>query len=167
YRHMTVSTSGLVPQIRRLAEEGLPITLAVSLHAPNDALRSWLMPVNRRWPIAELIDACREYVQRTGRRITFEYVLIEDVNDRPEHAAELADVLSVLQGPVHVNLIPWNPVSERPFKAPSPQRVEAFAAVLRQRGVNVTVRRQLGRRIDAACGQLRRRALAGARGGSV
>ena len=166
YRHMTVSTSGLVPQIRRLAEEGLPITLAVSLHAPNDALRSWLMPVNRRWPMAELMDACREYVQRTGRRITFEYVLIEDVNDRPEHAAELADVLAGLGGPVHVNLIPWNPVSERPFKAPSPQRVEAFAAALRRRGVNVTVRRQLGRRIEAACGQLRRRALAAGDGSS-
>ncbi|ADU51035.1 23S rRNA m(2)A-2503 methyltransferase [Thermaerobacter marianensis DSM 12885] len=158
YRHMTVSTSGLVPRIRQLAHAGLPITLAVSLHAPNDALRSWLMPVNRRWPIAELMDACREYVERTGRRITFEYVLIEDVNDRPEHAAELADLVAGLNG--HVNLIPWNPVSERPFRAPSPERVQAFVAALRRRGVNVTVRRELGQRIEAACGQLRRRALA-------
>ena len=163
YRHMTVSTSGLVPKIRQLAREGLPITLAVSLHAPNDALRSWLMPVNRRWPIAELMDACREYVAETGRRITFEYVLIADVNDQPEHARELAQLVAPLGA--HVNLIPWNPVSERPFRAPSPERVQAFAAQLRSLGVNVTVRRELGQRIEAACGQLRRRALAEAGAG--
>ena len=157
YRHMTVSTSGLVPRIRQLARERLPITLAVSLHAPNDGLRSWLMPVNRKWPIAELMDACREYVALTGRRVTFEYVLIEEVNDRPEHARELAELLRGLL--CHVNLIPWNPVSERPFRAPGPERVRAFARELRARGINVTVRRELGQRIEAACGQLRRREL--------
>lgn len=159
YRHITVSTSGLVPGIRRLAREGLPVTLAVSLHAPNDDIRSYLMPVNRRWPIAEVLDACREYVELTGRRVTFEYVLLEDVNDRPEHARELAERVGGLL--CHVNLIPWNPVSERPFRAPGPERVRAFYEELASRGVPVTVRRELGQRIDAACGQLRRREVAG------
>lgn len=154
YRHVTLSTSGLVPGIRRLAGEGLPITLAVSLHAPNDELRTRLMPVNRHHPIHELLAACDEYAARTGRRVTFEYALIDGVNDLPELARELG---RLLRGRLcHVNLIPLNP-SGRGLAGSSPERVRAFAGILRRYGVGTTVRRELGAGIDAACGQLRRR----------
>lgn len=155
YRHITLSTSGLVPAIRRLADEGLPITLAISLHAPNDALRSQLMPINRAYPLAELLAAARAFQIRTGRRVTFEYAMLNDVNDRPEHAQELAEVLRGLLA--HVNLIPWNPVPEEPFQ-PSPMaRVRMFRDIVQQHAISCTIRKELGQEIDAACGQLRRR----------
>lgn len=163
YRHITLSTAGLVPGIRRLAAEGLPITLAVSLHAPNDELRSRLMPVNRLWPVAEVVAAVREYAERTGRRVTIEYILIEAVNDTPELAAELARLLAGML--VHVNLIPMNPVAERPqFRRPGPERVRRFAEVLERYGISTTVRREMGGEIEAACGQLRNRVVRRHRG---
>lgn len=155
WRHLTVSTCGLVPQIHQLADEGLPVTLAVSLHAPNDHIRSRIMPVNVRYPLRELLDACRYYVRRTGRRISFEYIMLADVNDDAEHARELVSLVSGIK--CHFNLIPFNPVPERPFRASTPERINKFAAVLQAAGVPTTVRRNLGRNIDAACGQLRRR----------
>lgn len=154
YRNMTLSTSGLVPGIRRLAGEGLPVTLAVSLHAPNDELRSRLVPVSRRHPIAELLAACDEYAAQTGRRVTFEYALIDGVNDLPELARELG---RLLQGRLcHVNLIPLNP-SGRGLAGSPPERVREFQEIVTRYGISTTVRRELGAGIDAACGQLRRR----------
>jgi 23S rRNA (adenine2503-C2)-methyltransferase len=152
-RRITVSTVGLVPQIRRLAELRLGCKLAVSLHAPDDDLRSQLVPVNRRYPIAELVDACREYAARVGRRVTFEYVLLEGINDTPSHARRLGERLQGLLA--HVNLIPWNPVPGLPYRRPGPDRVRAFARTLREAGVPVTVRVERGVDIMAACGQLR------------
>jgi 23S rRNA (adenine2503-C2)-methyltransferase len=159
WRHMTVSTSGLVPGIDALAAEDLPITLAVSLHAPNDEVRSRLVPLNRRYPLAELLPACRRYVEATGRRLTFEYVLIGGVNDLPEHARELARLVRGLL--CHVNLIPLNPVAGRGLRPSPPAAMADFRRILRQAGIPATLRRQLGTSIDAACGQLRRRALTG------
>lgn len=159
YRHLTVSTCGIVPGIYRLAEEDLPITLAVSLHAPNDELRNRLLPVNRRWPIAELMQAVRDYIARTGRRVTFEYAMILDTNDSPELAEELA---ALLRGVLcHVNLIPLNPIQGSPLGATPRQRILEFRDILQSRGIPTTIRRQLGLAIEAACGQLRRRELSG------
>ncbi|MCL4515246.1 MAG: 23S rRNA (adenine(2503)-C(2))-methyltransferase RlmN [Firmicutes bacterium] len=157
YRHLTVSTSGLSEQIRRLAGEELPITLSVSLHAPNDALRSELMPVNRRFPIGELLPACRDYIQRTGRRITFEYAMMDGINDSGEQARQLAGLLRGML--CHVNLIPLNPVAERGIARSSLETVRRFQAILEEEGIETTVRREMGGDIDAACGQLRRRAM--------
>lgn len=156
YRHITLSTSGVLPGIRRLAEEDLPITLALSLHAPNDALRSQLMPVNRLFPLDQVVAAAREYAGKTGRRVTYEYLLIRGVNDQREHALELA---SLLKGSLaHVNLIPLNPVAERPqYRRPSRDHVLQFQAWLEQAGITATLRREMGGEIDAACGQLRNR----------
>ena len=154
-RHITVSTCGIVPGIKRLAQENLPITLAVSLHAPTDELRSRMLPVNRRYPIADLLEASREYASETGRRLTFEYILIRGLNDSRQDAEELA---RRLKGQLaHVNLIPANPVSERGIERTPAEHVETFARVLEERGIPVTVRREMGSDIDAACGQLRRR----------
>lgn len=156
YRHMTISTSGVVPGMRRLAEEGLPVTLALSLHAPNDALRSQLMPIGRKWPLGSVLQAAKEYGEKTGRRVTYEYILIKGVNDRPEHADELGQMLK--GSLAHVNLIPLNPVDERPhYQRPPWQRVQAFLDILGRHGVTATVRREMGGEIDAACGQLRNR----------
>lgn len=155
-RHISLSTCGLVPGIRRLMQEQLPITLSISLHAPNDAIRSRTMPVNRRWPIAELLDACRAYIEATGRRISFEYAMIDGVNDSDACAEELADRLHGML--CHVNLIPVNAVAGKPQRCSSRLRIEAFMAVLQRRGINVTVRRTLGSDINASCGQLRRQA---------
>ncbi len=152
-RRTTLSTSGLVPFIDRLAAEPFQVKLAVSLHAPNDALRDQLVPLNRRYPVGELIDACKRYVERTGRRITFEYALIKDVNDSDETATELATLLRGLL--CHVNVIPLNPTPAAPFERPSPERIERFAEVIRQRGIPATVRYSRGVDIAAACGQLR------------
>lgn len=150
-RGMTVSTVGLVPGILKLAEAPLPINLAISLHAPNDELRSALMPVNRRYPIAALLEATRQYTERTRRRVSFEYVLLEGQNDAPEQAAELADLL---QGMLcHVNLIPWNPVPGMPLTRSHQERVAAFQRTLQER-VACTVRQERGVAIAAACGQL-------------
>lgn len=157
YRHITLSTSGIVPGIRRLAGEGLPITLAVSLHAPTNALRDWLMPINRQYPLEELIPACRAYASQTRRRVTYEYALIKGVNDSLAEAYALA---RLLKGSLaHVNLIPLNPVPGKDLE-PSPSgMVRRFAGYLRERGLPTTVRRELGADIDAACGQLKRRVL--------
>lgn len=153
-RRITLSTSGLVPFIDRLAEEPYQVKLAVSLHAPNDALRSRLVPLNRRYPVAELLAACRRYAARTGRRLSFEYTLIKDVNDQDETAEELARLLRGLL--CHVNLIPLNPTPAEPsFERPSPERIERFAEILRRHGISTTVRYSRGVEIAAACGQLR------------
>lgn len=155
YRHMTVSTCGLVPQIRRLAEERLPITLAVSLHASNDELRDQLMPVNRKHPLPELVSACRLYSESTGRRVTYEYALMRGTNDLVQHAREL---VGLLRGSLcHVNLIPINPVEGTGFERSSEDRIEEFKGILSESGIETTVRREMGTDIDAACGQLRRR----------
>jgi 23S rRNA (adenine2503-C2)-methyltransferase len=155
YRHITVSTCGLVPQIAELAAKELPITLAVSLHAAKDELRDELMPVNRKYPLSELIDACRRYAEVTGRRVTYEYALMRDVNDSVSDARALADLL---RGSLsHVNLIPINPVEGTGYKRSSEERVETFRGILMRSGIETTVRREMGTDIDAACGQLRRR----------
>ena len=153
-RHLSLSTCGLVDRIYELAGQKLGLTLSISLHAPNDAIRSQTMPINKRYNVEELLEACRYYFAQTGRRISFEYALIEGVNDEIAHANELADRLKGM--PAHVNLIPVNPVKERGFKRGSRQRIEAFQKALEQRGVNATIRRELGSDINAACGQLRR-----------
>lgn len=157
YRRITLSTCGLIPGIRKLAKEELPLTLAVSLHAPTEELRNNLMPINKVYPLSELIAACYQYAQTTGRRITFEYALLAGVNDSAYQAQQLADLIKGLL--CHVNLIPFNPVAESNFRRPETSRVEVFYQVLRQEGISVTVRRELGSDISAACGQLRRRVL--------
>jgi len=151
-RRMTVSTVGLVPGIRRLAGEDLPINLAISLHAPDDTLRGELMPVNRRYPIADLLDATRDYTEQTRRRVSFEYVLMQGSNDSPEQAAHLARLLRGLL--CHVNLIPWNPVPGTPLGRSERQRVLAFQNVLLEHNIACTVRVERGVEIAAACGQL-------------
>ena len=154
-RHISLSTCGLIRGIDRLAEEGLQLTLSVSLHAPDDETRSALMPINRGTGVEALLAACRRYFAKTGRRISYEYAMIDGVNDTPRHAALLGDRL---EGTVaHVNLIPLNYVEESSLK-PSPH-VAAFQRQLEKRGIPATVRRRLGSDIDASCGQLRRKAL--------
>lgn len=155
-RHISVSTCGIVPRIYDLAEEGLPVTLSVSLHASDDETRSQLMPINRRYPIRELLAACRAYFQKTGRRVSFEYTLIEGKNDGERDAAALAEVL--LQGmrcPCHVNLILLNEVAETGLRSSGRERATRFAKALTERGINATIRRRLGSDIAASCGQLR------------
>ncbi len=152
-RHMILSTAGLAPGIRRLSSEGLQVNLAISLHAPTDDLRNRIMPINRRFPLSVLLAACRDFVQETGRRIAFEYILIEGVNSLPIHARQLA---ALLQGMTcMVNLIPMNPVIGTSFAAPRRETVVAFQAILDAAGVTTTVRVEKGREIQAACGQLR------------
>lgn len=154
-RHISLSTCGLVDEIDRLAGEKLPITLSVSLHCPDNEGRSRIMPVNRRYPLEELMRACRDYFRQTGRRISYEYAMIAGVNDAPEQAQRLAQLLK--GQPAHVNLIPLNPVAERHLRGSSRAQIQRFAGILEQQGVTVTVRRRLGPDIDASCGQLRRR----------
>lgn len=154
-RHITLSTVGLVPQILRLASEELQINLAVSLHAPDDATRSQTMPINKRYPIAMLIDACRRYVEMTDRRIFFEYVLLKGQNDTIGHARRLGGLLEGML--CHVNLIPVNPTSEGPYQRTNRSDAESFQAELRRFGVPSTVRIEKGIDIDAGCGQLRAR----------
>ena len=153
-RHISLSTCGIVPKIYDLMELDLQLTLSVSLHAPNDEIRSSMMPVDKKWNIAELIKACRTYTEKTSRRISFEYALVNGVNDTPECARELAALLKGML--CHVNLIPVNEVRETDCKESSPERVKRFADVLEKKGFAVTVRRKLGSDINAACGQLRR-----------
>ncbi len=155
-RHISLSTCGVIPGIYRLMEENIPLTLSVSLHAPNDEIRSKTMPVNRRWPIAELLQACRDYIEATGRRVSFEYALIDGLNDSDECAEELAQRLRGML--CHVNLIPVNTVAGKEQKRSSRLRIQSFMDVLKRRGINVTVRRTLGADINASCGQLRRQA---------
>lgn len=152
-RHITVSTVGMVPGIRRLAAEGIPVSLAVSLHAGNDTLRDELVPINRRHPIAQLVEACREYRRSTGRRVSFEWAMIEGVNDSAVDADELAELAG--EARAHVNLIPLNPTPGYPTVGTSAAGVRSFQERLRAAGVNTTVRANRGTDIDAACGQLR------------
>ena len=165
YRHISLSTCGLVNRIRDLMEEDLPITLSISLHAPDDETRSAIMPINNRYGVDELLNACRDYYARTGRRISFEYTLIAGKNDSTENAQKLARVLnSHLRTrsetmPIHVNLIPVNEVAETGFRRSAREAVQAFAKTLESRGIRATVRRKLGSDIDASCGQLRRAAM--------
>ena len=160
YRHISLSTCGIVPKIHELAKEDLPITLSISLHAATDEKRTQIMPINKAYPIAELLRACVDYYKVTGRRISFEYTLIQGKNDTAEDADELSSVLlSAFRGtgaPLHVNLIRVNEVKETGFKTGSVDSAKAFAARLEERGIVATVRRRLGSDVNAACGQLRR-----------
>ncbi len=154
-RHISLSTCGLVPKIDELAQKKLQISLAISLHGPNNEIRSRIMPVNRAYPIEELLEACRRYYDATSRRIHFEYAMIDGVNDRPEDAKELLQRLKGLGA--HVNMIPLNHVEESPLKPSSKAAVARFQKILEEGGVTATVRRTLGGDIDASCGQLRRK----------
>lgn len=156
-RNLTISTCGIVPKIRDLAKKHLQITLAISLHAPNDEMRKELMPIANQYSMDELMDACRYYFKETNRRMTFEYSLVAGVNDQPEHAIELCGRLKGF--PCHVNLIPVNPIKERNFKRSLPESVNDFKKILEKNRVNVTIRREMGADINAACGQLRRKKL--------
>ena len=153
-RHVSLSTCGLVDGIYRLMEKKLQLTLSISLHAPNDEIRSQTMPVNHKYPMDELLRACREYFKQTGRRISFEYALIEGVNDTPECAQQLCQKLKGMGA--HVNLIPVNPVKERDYRRSSRDRIRRFQQILERNHITATVRRELGSDINAACGQLRR-----------
>ena len=153
HRHITISTVGLVDKIDRFADEGLQVNLAISLHAPNDKVRGAIMPVNRKFSLEELMAACERYVAKTNRKVFFEYVMLEGVNDSPECARELAELM---RGKLyHVNLIPYNTTPDGPFAGTADARIWEFAAVLDNAGVPTTVRKNMGRDIAAACGQLR------------
>ncbi|MDQ3695679.1 MAG: 23S rRNA (adenine(2503)-C(2))-methyltransferase RlmN [Chloroflexota bacterium] len=156
-RRITISTSGVVPRIDALADEPYQVNLAVSLHAPTDELRDQLVPLNKRYPIADLMAACERYVARTRRRISFEYALMRGINDSDEVARQLGNLLRGLQMRCHVNVIPLNPVDVLPYERPDPAAIERFAASLRQAGIATTVRYSRGVEIGAACGQLRAR----------
>ncbi len=162
YRHISLSTCGVVPKIYELAKLDLPITLSVSLHASDDSTRSEIMPVNKAWGVDELLDACREYYRSTQRRISFEYTLIAGKNDTKQNALHLANTLNAKLRtrsetmPIHVNLIPVNEVTESGFRSSDKTAVKAFAATLESHGIRATVRRTLGSDINASCGQLRR-----------
>ncbi|HKL79650.1 MAG TPA: 23S rRNA (adenine(2503)-C(2))-methyltransferase RlmN [Mobilitalea sp.] len=153
-RNITVSTCGIPDKIRAFAEEGLPITLALSLHAPNDEIRKKLMPVARQYELSEVMEAFRYYYDRTGRRLTFEYSLVEGVNDAEEHAKELSLLVKGLN--CHINLIPVNPIKERDYHKSKSQQIQNFKNILEKYRINVTIRREMGSDIDAACGQLRK-----------
>lgn len=159
-RHVTLSTVGLVPMIDRMADEGLQVGLAVSLHAPNDELRTQLTPINKAYPVDELLAAVRRYVAKTNRRVTFEYALMAGVNDSPELAQELAHKLQGIL--CHVNLIPLNPVPDSPFQPTGDEEAERFAQILRNAGIPTTIRLRRGIEINAGCGQLRRAVTASA-----
>ena len=154
-RNITVSTCGLVPEIRKLAEENLQITLALSLHAPNQQKREQLMPIARRYSLPEVLDACRYYFEKTGRRMTFEYSLVGGENDSQQDAEELSRLIGGLN--CHVNLIPVNPIKERSYVQSDKKVTLNFKKKLEKYGINVTIRREMGRDIDGACGQLRKR----------
>ena len=154
-RNITVSTCGIVPKIKSLAEEGLQITLALSLHAPNQTKRLELMPIANKYDIHEAVDACRYYFEKTGRRVTFEYSLVAGVNDSEEDAAQLSALIDGIN--CHINLIPVNPIKERDYVQSTKEAITAFKNKLEKYGKNVTIRREMGRDIDGACGQLRHR----------
>lgn len=152
-RKLTISTCGILSGIKRLAEEEMQINLAISLHAPNDALRSMLMPINQAHPIAELMDTLNDYYKKTNRRITYEYILIQGVNDQLNHANQLADLITGQNA--YVNLIPYNPVMEQPFERTPLKDALSFYSQLKKRGIQTTLRAEHGTDINAACGQLR------------
>lgn len=153
-RHLTLSTCGIIPEIKRLADLKLQITLAVSLHAPNDEIRRKIMPVARKYSVEEIMDACRYYISKTNRRITFEYSLIKGVNDSKNDAEELSALIKNLL--CHVNLIPVNEIKERDYRKADTKRVMEFKGILEGHGIQVTIRREMGADINAACGQLRK-----------
>ena len=153
-RNITVSTCGIVPRIRQFSKEGLSVTLALSLHAPNDEVRKTLMPIANKYSLSEILPACREYYETTGRRLTFEYSLVQCVNDNLDEARRLTELIRNMHG--HVNLIPVNPIKERDYRQSGREAIEAFKAYLEKHGINVTVRREMGRDIGGACGQLRK-----------
>lgn len=157
YRHISLSTCGVVDKIKLLAKENMPITLSVSLHAPNNEIRNSIMPINKKYPVEVLIAACREYIKITGRRISFEYALISGVNDSDENAEELAHLLKGML--CHINLIPVNAVKERSFKKGTAEKIKHFQEYLIKLGMNATVRRELGSDISASCGQLRKKVI--------
>ena len=154
-RNITVSTCGIVPNIKRLAEEKLQITLALSLHATTDEKRRQLMPIANKYSLQEVLEACRYYFEQTGRRITFEYSLVAGVNDRNEDAQELVSLIKGMN--CHVNLIPVNPIKERDYKQSNKEQIQQFKTRIEKSGISATVRREMGRDIDGACGQLRRK----------
>ena len=158
-RNITASTCGIVPNIRRLAEEKLQITLALSLHGSNQEKRRSLMPVANKYELHEVLEACDYYFEKTGRRITFEYSLVHGVNDTPEDAKELMGILKDRN--CHLNLIPVNPIKERNYEKPDKKSAENFKNKLEKNGINVTIRREMGSDIDGACGQLRRKTMQG------
>ncbi|HWT74703.1 MAG TPA: 23S rRNA (adenine(2503)-C(2))-methyltransferase RlmN [Mobilitalea sp.] len=153
-RNITVSTCGIPDKIRAFAEEGLPVTLALSLHAPNNEVRKKLMPVAARYELSEVMDAFCDYYEKTGRRLTFEYSLVDGVNDEEEHAKELSKLVKGIN--CHINLIPVNPIKERDYKKSENKKIQNFKKILENNRINVTIRREMGADIDAACGQLRK-----------
>ena len=168
-RNITLSTCGIVPNIIRLSDEGLPVTLALSLHAPNQEKREELMPIAKKYKLGDVLNACDLYYKRTGRRLSFEYSVVSGINDRDEEAKELSGLLKRYfksVGAFHVNLIPVNPIAEREYKSPDKQKLGRFKQILEENGINVTVRREMGRDISSACGQLRRRYIKNAGTGS-
>ncbi|MDT2847710.1 23S rRNA (adenine(2503)-C(2))-methyltransferase RlmN [Vagococcus carniphilus] len=155
-RHMTVSTSGLVPKIKKFATNGMQVNLAISLHAPNNDVRTSMMVINKAYPLEKLMDAVDFYIEETNRRVTFEYIMLSHVNDRPEHAQQLADLLKDKKKLTYVNLIPYNPVSEHDnYQRSSKEDILAFYDILKKNNINCVVRQEFGTDIDAACGQLR------------
>ena len=153
-RSLTISTCGIVPGIRKFAEEGLAVTLALSLHAPNDEVRKTLMPVANSYKLQDVLEACHYYYEKTGRRLTFEYSLVRGVNDNLDEARALAKLIKNQHG--HVNLIPINPIKERDYVQSGQKAIQDFKNLLEKNGINVTIRREMGRDIGGACGQLRR-----------
>ncbi|MBQ7250079.1 MAG: 23S rRNA (adenine(2503)-C(2))-methyltransferase RlmN [Bacilli bacterium] len=160
-RHITVSTCGLPQGIRKYGKEGIQINLAISLHAPNDAIRNQIMPISKGYPMDQLMDAIKEYETDAGRRVTFEYILLRGINDAPEQADELADLIHEYGIFAYVNLIPYNEVVEKPFRRSSAEAIKAFHDRLMKRGINTTIRKEFGSDIDAACGQLRSKVIKG------
>jgi len=154
-RKMTISTAGLVPEIKKLSEVNDQIGLAISLHAPNDRLRNKIMPINKKYSLNQLLSAVIDYIEKTGRRVTFEYVLMDSVNDSPELSVQLADLLRGIN--CHVNLIPANPVPELGIERPVQKVIDSFYGTLQSNGIQVTLRKEMGTQIDAACGQLKRK----------
>ena len=155
YRKITISTCGIVPAIKKMRDEKIPVTLSISLHAPDDNLRSALMPINSAFGLESLLEAGNDYAQSTGRRVTYEYILIGGVNDTEEHARRLAKILSGQLA--NVNLIPFNPVNERSFSPPTNHAVKKFFHYLNTHGIGATIRKEMGADVNAACGQLRAR----------
>lgn len=162
-RNITISTCGVVPGIRKLTQENLQVTLALSLHAPNDEVRKTLMPVANSFALKDVLAACREYFEKTGRRLTFEYSLVSGVNDNLQEAKALTALLKGMHG--HVNLIPVNPIKERDYVQSSQKAIQEFKSYLENHGINATIRREMGRDINGACGQLRKSFLEEEKGG--
>jgi 23S rRNA (adenine2503-C2)-methyltransferase len=152
-RHITISTSGIIPKIKEFSDQDKQVNLAISLHAPTDELRSKIMPINKAYPVHELIKVIKEYIAKTNRRVTFEYIMIKDVNDSDETAKQLVTLLRGLN--CYVNIIPYNETSEISFKKSTKERILSFYDVLKKNKINVTIRKEFGSKVDAACGQLR------------